>query len=453
MHPNPLHSISPLDGRYYSKLGPLRKITSEYGLVYYRYCIEVRWLMHLIQQQDIVPSSSSVNTSLLEQLIDDFGTDTAERVKDIEKTTNHDVKAVEYALAEQLEKHDSLRHFIPYLHFGCTSEDINNLSYALMCQQARQITTESLQRLSKTLSNLSQRHSAISMLSRTHGQPASPTTLGKEIRNVVQRLQSQTQKLNKVDVLGKFNGAVGNYNAHCAAYPHHNWPQICQDFVQSLGLTFNEFTTQIEPHDYLAEVMHCLMRINTVLIDFSRDVWQYISLGYFIQQKKAGEVGSSTMPHKVNPIDFENAEGNLGVANAMAQHLANKLPISRLQRDLSDSTVLRNLGVVFGHSLLAYESIMKGLGKLEINSDRMTADLCEHWELLAEPIQTVLRAHGISDAYEQLKSLTRGQDITQRKLHTFIQDLDIPSSSKQRLLEMSPSNYTGLAQLLTEGES
>ena len=372
-------------------------------------------------------------------------------VADIERTTNHDVKAIEYYLRECLQAHPSLTALVPFIHFGCTSEDINNLAYGLMLQSSREVLCDHLLSITQSLHSLSQEHSSLAMLAHTHGQPASPTTLGKELFNVVARLRSQLSSLKECPIPGKFNGAVGNFNAHVAAFPNHDWPTICQDFVESLKLQYNPLTTQIEPHDQLAALMHHLIRTNNILIDYARDTWHYISMQYFTQLKKSSEVGSSTMPHKINPNDFENAEGNLGMANAIAQHLANKLPISRLQRDLSDSTVQRNIGVVMGHSLLAYQSLSKGLAKIEVNKQKIQNDVAQRWELLAEPIQTVLRANGDADAYEKLKTLTRGENINQVTLHEFIQSLDIRDEDKQRLLALTPGNYIGLATQLCEG--
>jgi len=445
-----LTAISPIDGRYASKTQALRPIFSEFGLIRYRVLVEIRWLQFLSAHPDIVevPTFSTDAQALLNALADNLSVEDAQRVKQIERTTNHDVKAVEYFIREKFVDHPELVAVNEFIHFACTSEDINNLAYALMLGEARsEIIVPKMKAVLTALTTLAKQYADIPMLSRTHGQPASPTTLGKEIANVVYRLQRQYEQMAKVALMGKFNGAVGNYNAQYAAYPKLDWANIAQQFVTQLGLEWNPYTTQIEPHDYMAELFDAIARFNTVLIDYCRDTWSYISLGYFKQKTIEGEIGSSTMPHKVNPIDFENAEGNLGIANALFQHLAAKLPISRWQRDLTDSTVLRNLGVGMAHSLIAYESCLKGIGKLEVNRSRIEADLSQSWEVLAEPIQTVMRRYGVPQAYEKLKELTRGRGINQERLQTFIADLPIPEDEKTRLLELMPATYTGNAEI------
>ncbi len=440
-----LTAISPIDGRYASKTQALRSIFSEFGLIRYRVLVEIRWLQFLSAHPDIVEVDAQ---PLLNALADNFSVEDAQRVKEIERTTNHDVKAVEYFIREKFASHPELMAINEFVHFACTSEDINNLAYALMLAEARrEIFAPKMKAVITALSTLAKQYADMPMLSRTHGQPASPTTLGKEIANVVYRLQRQYEQVAKVALMGKFNGAVGNYNAHLAAYPKLDWANMAQQFVTQLGLDWNPYTTQIEPHDYMAELFDAMARFNTVLIDYCRDTWSYISLGYFKQKTIEGEIGSSTMPHKVNPIDFENAEGNLGIANALFQHLAAKLPISRWQRDLTDSTVLRNLGVGMAHSLIAYESCLKGIGKLEVNRSKIEADLSQSWEVLAEPIQTVMRRYGVPHAYEKLKELTRGRGINQERLQTFIGDLPIPEDEKTRLLELMPATYTGNAAI------
>ncbi len=446
-----LTAISSIDGRYAAKTEPLRAILSEHGLIQRRVLVEVRWFQALAGRPDIgeLPALSNKARAFLDELVDGHSVEDSMRVKAIESGTNHDVKAVEYYLAERLGEHEELAAHTAFLHFACTSEDINNLAYALMLRDARKdVLLPEFGRITTALADLSREHAGTAMLSRTHGQPASPTTLGKELANVSARLERQTAILRAVAPLGKFNGAVGNYNAHLAAYPEVDWPAFCQDFVESLGLQWNAYTTQIEPHDWLAETFHALMRCNTILIDFCRDVWAYISIGYFRQRLKQGEVGSSTMPHKVNPIDFENAEGNLGVANAVLAHLADKLPLSRWQRDLTDSTALRVMGTAFGHTQVALSSLRQGLGKIEPDEHRIGADLEGRWELLAEPVQTVMRRYGLTDAYEQLKGLTRGKGIEPAALRAFIGSLDIPEAAKKELLELTPAGYTGLASLL-----
>ena len=443
-----LTAVSPLDGRYGDKTVDLRPIFSEYGLMRHRVLVEVRWLQALSRSDAIaeVPPLSHHADPLLENIAANFNLEDAQRIKNIERTTNHDVKAVEYFLKEKVAGNNELEAISEFTHFACTSEDINNLAYALMLREARtQIIVPLMDETIAAATRLAHAYADQAMLTRTHGQPASPSTLGKEIANTVHRLRRQREQLLGVPLLGKINGAVGNYNAHLAAYPAVDWEAVARDFVTALGLEWNPYTTQIEPHDYIAEYFDAVSRFNTVLLDFCRDVWGYISIGYFKQKAVANEVGSSTMPHKVNPIDFENAEGNLGLANALFNHLATKLPVSRWQRDLTDSTVLRNLGVGIGHSTLAYRSALKGISKLEADPARMAADLNACWEVLAEAVQTVMRRYGIESPYEKLKALTRGHAITKEKLHEFIQDLDIPSTEKQRLLSLSPADYTGNA--------
>ncbi|KAA3627343.1 MAG: adenylosuccinate lyase [Proteobacteria bacterium] len=443
-----LTAISPIDGRYGSKTATLRPIFSEYGLIRHRVLVEVRWLQMLAGCSEIaeVPAFSTHATALLDRIVDEFSEEDARRVKNIETTTNHDVKAVEYFLKEKVAGNRELEAVSEFIHFACTSEDINNLSYALMLREARaQALLPMMDEMIEAVSRLARDHADIPMLARTHGQPASPTTLGKEMANTAFRLKRQREQLVMVPILGKINGAVGNYNAHLVTYPEVDWRGLAQTFVNGLGLDWNPYTTQIEPHDYMAEYFHALSRFNTVVTDFCRDVWGYISLGYFKQKVVAGEVGSSTMPHKVNPIDFENAEGNLGMANAILGHLAEKLPISRWQRDLTDSTVQRNLGVGIAQSVLAYQSALKGVSKLEVNGAAMSADLEANWEVLAEPIQTVMRRYGIEKPYEKLKELTRGQRIDQQALRAFIETLEIPDAAKEALIELTPGRYTGNA--------
>ena len=447
-----LTDLSPIDGRYAGKVEALRPILSEYGLIRYRVLVEVRWLIALSNEAEIkeVPGFSQGALGVLEGIIDGFSVTDAERVKEIERTTNHDVKAVEYFLKEKIAGHKELEAVSEFIHFACTSEDINNLSYALMVLEARdQVLLPMMTKLTAAVTEKAHEYAAQPMLSRTHGQPATPSTMGKEFANVAVRLHRQIQHVARVELLGKINGAVGNYNAHLVAYPQVNWPAFGQRFVESLGLTFNPFTTQIEPHDYLAELFHAVSRFNTVLLDFDRDVWGYISLGFFKQKTVAGEVGSSTMPHKVNPIDFENSEGNLGLANALFGHLAEKLPVSRWQRDLTDSTVLRNIGVGLAHTLIALESSLKGISKLAINAEALEADLAANPEVLAEPIQTVMRRYGVEKPYEKLKDLTRGHRIDLDRLATFIRSLEIPEDAKARLLKIAPRDYTGYAEELT----
>tara|TARA_R110002020_G_scaffold157134_6_gene339618 strand:- start:3187 stop:4557 length:1371 start_codon:yes stop_codon:yes gene_type:complete len=444
-----LTAVSPVDGRYGSKTASLRSIFSEYGLIRFRVQVEVRWLQCLAahpQVPEIGPFSDEAN-ALLDRLVDDFQVEHAERIKEIERTTNHDVKAVEYLLKEQVASLPELGAVNEFIHFACTSEDINNLSHALMLSAGRdQVMLPLMHRVVADLRALAITHADVPLLSRTHGQPASPTTMGKELANVVYRLERQIAQISAVPLLGKINGAVGNYNAHLSAYPDVDWEANARTFIEDiLGLGFNPYTTQIEPHDYIAELFDAVARFNTILIDFDRDIWGYISLGYFKQKTIAGEIGSSTMPHKVNPIDFENSEGNLGIANAVLQHLASKLPISRWQRDLTDSTVLRNLGVGFAHSVIAYESTLKGISKLELNAQRIAEDLNNCWEVLAEPIQTVMRRYAVPDAYEKLKELTRGKGITPEALQAFVEALEIPEEAKQELKALTPANYIGNA--------
>ncbi len=448
-----LTALSPLDGRYHTQTLALQQTMSEFALIHQRVIVEIDWLITLACQPDITeaPLLNANQLQYLNQLKKEFTISNAERIKEIEKTTNHDVKAVEYYLQDAINKGPVLEKYIPFIHFGCTSEDINNVAYALMLQNARNdVLIPKLTEVLLTLDKLALTHAALPMLSRTHGQAATPTTLGKEIRNFEQRLHAQLTTLQHVKILAKFNGAVGNFNAHRVAYPDIDWPALSQHFIESLDLTYNACTAQTEPHDFIAELMHTIMRINTILIDLARDFWGYISLNYFTQRQVAHEVGSSTMPHKINPIDFENAEGNLGLANAMAAHLAEKLPISRWQRDLSDSTVLRNLGTVFGYTFIALLSLEKGLQKLEVNTDVIQKDLEQHWDLLAEPIQTVLRRYGINNAYEQLKDFSRGKSVTQKNLAQFINALDIPADVKKELAKLTPETYIGYAVELTE---
>ena len=443
-----LKALSPADGRYSEKVNDLRDIFSEFGLIRYRVLVEIRWLQCLADEPDVpeLAPPSSVMKDRLNHIIDDFSIDDAERVKKIEATTNHDVKAVEYFIREKLGDGPETQALKDFLHFGCTSEDINNLSYALMLRAARSdVLIPQMRDLRSKLNTLAKENADLAMLSRTHGQTASPTTLGKELANVVARLDRTQKQFANIEILGKFNGAVGNYNAHVVAYPNADWPAIAHRFVESLGIDPNPYTTQIEPHDWTAEYSHALMRYNTILIDFSRDVWGYISLGYFKQKVAKNEVGSSTMPHKVNPIDFENAEGNFGMANAMLGHFAEKLPISRWQRDLTDSTVQRNLGSAVAHIVIALQSLLKGVGKLQINADTINADVSQAWEVLAEAVQTVMRRYGIPEPYEKLKALTRGQAVSKEILLEFIRTLDIPDDEIERLLALTPESYIGLA--------
>ena len=443
-----LTAVSPVDGRYARHTEILRPIFSEFGLIRHRVLVEVRWLQALAAQADIkeVPALSEHANNLLDAMVDRFSEDDAQRVKNIERTTNHDVKAVEYFLKEKIAGNAELEAISEFIHFACTSEDINNLAYALMLREARgQVLLPQLDEIIQSITALAHHTAEMPMLSRTHGQPASPTTLGKEMANLVYRLRRQREQAAKIELLGKINGAVGNYNAHLVAYPEIDWPAFARNFVTGLGLDWNPYTIQIEPHDYIAELFDAIARFNVILTDFARDVWAYISLGYFKQRTIAGEVGSSTMPHKVNPIDFENAEGNFGIANAIFDHLATKLPVSRWQRDLSDSTVLRNLGVGVAHSVIGYASMLRGIGKLEANPDRLQEDLDATWEVLAEAIQTVMRRYGIEQPYEKLKALTRGKGISAESLKDFIDGLDIPQQAKQELAGLTPATYIGNA--------
>ncbi|SIQ86348.1 adenylosuccinate lyase [Solilutibacter tolerans] len=446
-----LTALSPLDGRYAGKVDALRPIFSEFGLIKARVKVEVEWLLALAAEPGIIELKpfSEAAIARLRALADDFSIADAQRVKDIEATTNHDVKAVEYLIKEKLKDDAELGPALEFVHFACTSEDINNLSYALMLREARaEVVLPKIDEVIAKLRDMAHLHGALPMLSRTHGQTASPTTVGKEIANVVARLDRQRSVLAALPMPGKINGAVGNYNAHVASYPDIDWPAFSRAFVESLGLDWQPYTTQIEPHDGIAEMSDVMKRIDTICIDLSRDIWGYISQGYFKQKLKAGEVGSSTMPHKVNPIDFENAEGNFGIANALFEHFAAKLPISRWQRDLTDSTVLRALGTAFGHAQIGFDALLRGLGKLEVNPVRLAADLDASWEVLAEAVQTVMRRYGLPEPYEQLKALTRGQGITPDSMRAFVDGLDLPADAKQRLLDMTPGSYIGLADRL-----
>ena len=446
-----LTAVSPVDGRYASKTSALRPIFSEYGLIRFRVMVEVRWLQRLAAHTgipEVAPFSAEAN-ALLNTLAENFDLAHAERVKEIERTTNHDVKAVEYLLKEQAAKLPELEKISEFIHFACTSEDINNLSHALMLREGRDgVLLPLMRQTAEAIRQLAIKFAAVPMLSRTHGQTASPTTVGKELANVVARLQRQGEVLAGLPMPGKINGAVGNYNAHVASYPDIDWPAFSKHFVESLGLDWQPYTTQIEPHDGIAELCDVARRIDTIAIDLCRDLWGYISQGYFKQAVKAGEVGSSTMPHKVNPIDFENAEGNFGIASALFEHFAIKLPVSRWQRDLTDSTVLRALGTAFGHMLIGFAALLRGLDKVSVNPDRLAADLDAAWEVLAEAVQTVMRRHGLPNPYEQLKALTRGQGITESSMREFIASLDLPAGDRQRLLAMTPGSYTGLAERL-----
>lgn len=447
---NTLTALSPIDGRYASKVDSLRPYLSEFGLIHARVTVEVRWLQTLANHADIheIQPFSAATNERLDAIVANFSEADAMRIKDIERTTNHDVKAVEYFLKEKIADIDALKDAGEFIHFACTSEDINNLSHALMLKSGRDVLAQTMQKIIDEIAALAETHADQPMLSRTHGQTASPTTLGKEMANVAYRLHRQLKQFNNVELLGKINGAVGNYNAHLSAYPHIDWAKNAENFVTSLGLTFNPYTTQIEPHDYIAELFDALRRYNTILIDFNRDVWTYISLGYFKQKLKDGEVGSSTMPHKVNPIDFENSEGNLGIANAVLAHLGEKLPISRMQRDLTDSTVLRNMGVGFAQSLIAFDACLKGIGKLELNANRLNEDLALAQEVLAEPIQTVMRRYNVEKPYEKLKALTRGQAMTREMMVNFVNGDElaaVPEGERQRLADLTPATYTGNA--------
>lgn len=452
--PGNLTALSPLDGRYRVKVEPLSELFSEYGLIRERVRVEIEWLRCLSQCPQIaeVPPFSPAASAQLQEIVTQFSYQDALRIKQIESDINHDVKAVEYFLREKIADNAELNAIKEFIHFACTSEDINNVAYALMLRAGREeILLPRMARLIDVLEELAVRYAELPMLARTHGQPASPTTLGKELANSARRLKRQRQQSASIALMGKFNGAVGNYNAHRVAYPEIDWPALCRGFVEQLGLAWNPYTTQIEPHDYIAELFDALTRFNNVLLDLCRDVWGYISIGYFKQKVAEGEVGSSTMPHKVNPIDFENAEGNLGLANALLKHMAEKLLVSRWQRDLTDSTVLRNMGVALGHALLAYESCLRGLGKIDADPDRLSQDLADNWEVLAEAIQTVLRRHGIDDAYDRLKKHTRGRsNITRESLQRFVETLEIPPTSKQLLLGLSPGSYTGYAAVLAK---
>ncbi|MBS0357966.1 MAG: adenylosuccinate lyase [Proteobacteria bacterium] len=453
MEYSPLTAISPIDGRYHQKTNELRPIFSEYGLMHFRVLVEIRWLQILAEESEIteVPKLSSSALKILNNIIDEFSENDAKRIKEIEKTTNHDVKAVEYFIKEKIQSTPELMKVSEFIHFACTSEDINNLSYALMLNTARKESLlPQLDALIKTIQTLAKEHAELSMLSRTHGQPASPTTVGKEMANFVARLKRQRNQIANIPIMGKINGAVGNFNAHIVAYPEVNWLELSKKFVTSLGLHWNAYTTQIEPHDYLAEIFDATARCNTICIDFARDIWGYISLNYFMNQPQANEVGSSTMPHKINPIDFENAEGNLGIANAIFNHMSRQLLTSRWQRDLTDSTLLRNIGVAFAHTLIAHEALKKGLGKLKTNPTALDADLSENLEVLGEAIQTVMRRYGIEKPYEKLKELTRGKKIDATHLKAFIQQLALPEEAKQRLLKLTPKDYIGYAATLAK---
>lgn len=442
-----LTSISPIDGRYGDKTEPLKSIFSEFGLIKYRVLVEISWLQAVSMNSQIpeVPKFSSKSNQFLSSITNNFSLEDAKAIKEIEKTTNHDVKAVEYFLKEKVSSIPELQNASEFIHFACTSEDINNLSHALMLQEGREVLLSEMKNALNLITGLAKDNADIAMLSRTHGQTASPTTLGKEMANFSYRLMRQIEQLENVQIMGKFNGAVGNFNAHLSAYPEIEWPQVSKNFIESLGINYAPYSSQIEPHDYIAEYFHALNRFNTIMIDFCRDVWGYISLGYFTQKTIKGEIGSSTMPHKVNPIDFENAEGNLGLAIAIGEHFATKLPVSRWQRDLTDSTVLRNLGVACAHCLIAYTSIAKGILKLEVNESKLKSDLNDAWEVLAEPIQTVMRRYGVENPYEKLKSLTRGKTIDAKILADFISSLEIPQEAKEELLKLTPSNYIGEA--------
>ncbi|APZ42398.1 adenylosuccinate lyase [Acidihalobacter ferrooxydans] len=448
MELSPLTALSPVDGRYAAQTEPLRAVFSESGLIAARVRVEVRWLQALAAEPGIpeVPALSAAANTTLENLLADFSTADAAAVKQIERTTNHDVKAVEYFIKQRIEAQPDLLKIKEFVHFACTSEDINNLAYGLMLQRGRDaVILPAMDEIIGTLRELAHTLADQPMLSRTHGQPASPTTIGKEFANVVARLERQRKQVAEVAILGKINGAVGNYNAHAVTYPHVDWAAFAERFVSALGLTWNPYTTQIEPHDYIAELFDAVTRFNTILIDLARDTWGYIAFGYFRQRVIEGEIGSSTMPHKVNPIDFENAEGNFGIANAVLEHLARKLPVSRWQRDLTDSTVLRNLGVGLAHSLIGYRALLKGLSKLDVEPARLAADLEANWEVLAEPIQTVMRRYGLPNPYEQLKALTRGQRVDAERLAAFIEQLDLPAEAKAALRALTPALYTGTA--------
>lgn len=448
MNLSSLTAVSPIDGRYGSKTADLRAAFSEFGLIKYRVTVEIRWLQCLAEHselKEVGPFSAEAN-AVLNSLVENFSEQDASRIKEIERTTNHDVKAVEYFIKQQIASQPELAEILEFVHFACTSEDINNLSHALMLKEGRDtVLLPQAEEIALQISEMAKTYADVPMLSRTHGQTASPTTVGKEMANVAYRLNRQIVQIGQVPLLGKINGAVGNYNAHFSAYSDVDWAANAKTFIESLGLEMNPYTTQIEPHDYIAELFDAIARFNTILIDFNRDIWAYISLGYFKQKTIAGEVGSSTMPHKVNPIDFENSEGNLGIANAVLGHLAQKLPVSRWQRDLTDSTVLRNMGVGFGYSLIAYQSSLKGIGKLELNQQRLIEDLDNTWEVLAEPVQTVMRRYNIPEPYEKLKALTRGQGITKEAILEFVETLDIPEQAKEELRALTPARYIGNA--------
>jgi adenylosuccinate lyase len=447
-----LLNISPIDGRYAGKTQPLREIFSEYGLIAARVLVEIKWFESLAANPALpeVGELSVESRDKLANILKTFSVDDANAIKAIERTTNHDVKAVEYFLKSQFDAVPQLAELKEFIHFACTSEDINNLAHAVMLQAGRSALLPGMESITQTLKAYSQQWAEQPLLSRTHGQSASPTTIGKEFANVVARLLRQLDQFKNIDLLGKINGAVGNYNAHLSAYPDLNWEQHSRDFVEGLGIQWNRYTTQIEPHDYIAELFDCLARFNTIVIDLDRDLWSYISVGYFKQKRREGEVGSSTMPHKVNPIDFENSEGNLGLANAMLDHMARKLPISRWQRDLTDSTVLRNMGVGFAYSMIAYESTLKGLGKLELEAPKIDHDLDQAWEVLAEPIQTIMRRYNVDEPYEKLKAFSRGQRVTADTLAVFINDIDVPEAAKEAMRALTPANYTGLAAQLAK---
>ena len=448
-----LTAVSPIDGRYGDKVTALRPIFSEYGLLKFRVQVEVRWLQKLAACAEIreVPAFDADANAFLDKIVAEFSEQDAQRIKTIERTTNHDVKAVEYFLKEKVAEVPALHAVSEFIHFACTSEDINNLSHALMLNTAREeVIKPQWRKIIDAIAGLSQEYRDIPLLSRTHSQPATPSTVGKEFANVAYRMERQFRQLGNVDILGKINGAVGNYNAHVVAYPEVNWHQFSEEFVTSLGIQWNPYTTQIEPHDYIAELFDCVARFNTILLDFDRDIWGYIALSHFKQKTIAGEIGSSTMPHKVNPIDFENSEGNLGLSNAVLGHLAAKLPVSRWQRDLTDSTVLRNLGVGLGYALIAYQSTLKGISKLEVNRDHLLDELDHNWEVLAEPIQTVMRRYGIEKPYEKLKELTRGKRVDAAGMQAFIDGLALPDDEKTRLKAMTPANYIGEAITLVD---
>ena len=450
--PSELKAVSPIDGRYASKTAPLTEIFSEYGLIASRVLVEVRWLQALAEQPGIteLPALSEASVNALNDIVNQFNEEDAEAIKTIERTTNHDVKAIEYFLKAKLDEIPELADAKEFIHFACTSEDINNLSHAVMLQAGKQALLPTMNRIVDTLTAYAKEWAAQPMLSRTHGQTASPTTVGKEFANVVARLRRQIAQLENCEILGKINGAVGNYNAHLSAYPDIDWQAHGENFVEGLGLKWNPYTTQIEPHDYIAELFHNIARFNTIIIDFDRDIWAYISKGFFKQKQIEGEIGSSTMPHKVNPIDFENSEGNLGLANAVLGHMAEKLPVSRWQRDLTDSTVLRNMGVGFAYSLIAYEATLKGLSKLQLNAEVIDDDLDNAWEVLAEPLQTIMRRYGVDEPYEKLKALTRGKKVNAESLAEFIEQLDVSQEAKLAMLALTPANYIGHAEQLAK---